>query len=599
MRFSLGLRQPVVNISLAVNPNEPLPFAAMDRWIAEALEADIDDYRLACAAGVSPDIAVVQYVRRLLYIATILLQDLRVPVFERAIVKRLRKPEKEAVGHIVDVGFPMVENMPARLLHASLGAANGLLNKAISSSHDPVAMEAVYRELDQEFVRPWLKHVPGAKSTVPVLQAAFALGIPTSHLGAGRYALGWGARSRLFFRSSNINDGAIGSSSTQNKHTAILMMRRAGIPVPRGVLSELPELPFSSVRHLSLPLVVKPVDRDRGEGVTVGIVDERGFHAAIDSAFRLSKGVLVEEQVSGVCHRILLIDGRVAYVVRRNPRSLQGDGKHTIRELAERANAAIRKKIPLKRLPEYTLDTMAAACVASQGLDFDSIPVAGQRVALRDVQSTVWGGDPEVVTDDLHPHNLEIAARAARLFGLDCAGVDFISEDIAVPWHENGAVINEVNYAPVIGRTHAYQRNGIRIYLESVFPHRGRIPVEVFVGAGLLSAASARQQELSASGLRCFLCADHVLDHQGQQLHFADAAHIGEAIGMLRTERRMDALIVHLDDVAEMLANGFPFEYVSRLVSRIPGSLDAAQADAVSQLAMFLPPGSETEYVVH
>ncbi len=597
MRFFFGLRQPVIAVRLSVKANHTLPFGAIDRWIGEALEADIEHYPLVCLAGVSPDDVAVRFVRRWLFVATLLLQDLRVPVFERAIVKGVRRLADSPDGYTVEAGFPMVENLPSKLFSAALDVARDLLSKVLRRLDEPAALEAIYRDMQEKFVEPWSKHVPGGKSTVPLLQAGFELGIPASHVGAGRYALGWGSRSRLFFRSSNDKDGAIGSSSTQNKHIAILMMQRAGIPVPRGILAESRELPFNSVAHLSLPLVVKPVDRDRGEGVTVGVNDEQSFRAAINSAFELSRGVRVEEQASGVCHRILLVDGKVAYVVRRNPRSLCGDGVRTIRELAGRENAAIRKKVPLKRLPLYELDDMAAACIARQGLDFNSIPAAGQGVALRDVQSTVWGGDPEVLTEALHPDNLEIAARAARLFGLDCAGVDFISEDIAVPWHENGAVINEINYAPVIGRTHAYQRDGIKIYLGSVFPHRGRIPIEVFVGDGMQAAASSRQQEMVTSEVRCFLCAGQVVDHQGKQMHFANAANIGEAISMLRTERRMDALVVHLSDAGDMLARGFPFEYVSRLVAVSPERLDDAQAEAVKQLINFLPPGSEPEYV--
>ena len=596
MRFFYGLRQPTFAVRVIIKLNDERPFAAIDRWISEALEANVDDYSPAYIAGVSPDTDVFRYVRRWLLVATVLLQDLRVPVFERAIVTRVSKAAPKSDDYAVDIGFPSVENFPVKLFHAALKIADDLLRKPPGRLGDPVERDAIYQGLQEKFVEPWSKHVPGGKSTVPVLQAAFELGIPVSHCGAGRYVLGWGGRSRMFYRSSNGNDSAIGAASTQNKYIAIQMMRRAGIPVPRGLLADSRELSFKAVSHLSLPVVVKPVDRDRGEGVTVGVCDDQGFRAAMDSAFRLSTGVLVEEQASGVCHRILLIDGKVGYVVRRNPRSLQGDGVHTVRELAERENAAIMKKIPLKRLPLYELDEIAGICIARQGLDLDSIPAAGQRVALRDVQSTVWGGDPEVLTDALHPDNLEIAARAARLFGLECAGVDFISEDISVPWYDNGAVINEVNYAPVIGRTHAYQRNGIKVYLESVFPHRGRIPIEVFVGSGMQAAALTRQREYIARGENCFLCTGEVVDHQGRQLQFADAANVGDAIGMLRTERRMDALVIHLDDAMEVLKNGFPFEYVSRLVCLSPGRLDKAQAGVVNQLKAFLQPGDEPEY---
>ena len=61
------------------------------------------------------------------------------------------------------------------------------------------------------------------------------------------------------------------------------------------------------------------------------------------------------------------------------------------------------------------------------------------------------GGIDEEVTDRVNPENLRIALEATKLFRLEVAGVDIISPDIAKPWYENNAIINEFNFAPLLG----------------------------------------------------------------------------------------------------------------------------------------------------
>jgi cyanophycin synthetase len=51
-------------------------------------------------------------------------------------------------------------------------------------------------------------------------------------------------------------------------------------------------------------------------------------------------------------------------------------------------------------------------------------------------------------TFEAHPENVEIAEEAARMIGLDIAGIDFICPDIAQPVRETGGAICEVNAAP-------------------------------------------------------------------------------------------------------------------------------------------------------
>jgi cyanophycin synthetase len=59
------------------------------------------------------------------------------------------------------------------------------------------------------------------------------------------------------------------------------------------------------------------------------------------------------------------------------------------------------------------------------------------------------------VTDQIHPEVAARAVEAARVVGLDIAGLDVVAEDIGRPLEEQSGVVVEVNAAP-----------GLRMHLE-------------------------------------------------------------------------------------------------------------------------------------
>jgi cyanophycin synthetase len=70
------------------------------------------------------------------------------------------------------------------------------------------------------------------------------------------------------------------------------------------------------------------------------------------------------------------------------------------------------------------------------------------------------GGTSIDRTDDIHPDNAEIAREAAMVVGLDVAGIDFITPDIAHSIRDIGGGIVEVNSGPGF-RMHTHPRKGI------------------------------------------------------------------------------------------------------------------------------------------
>jgi len=104
---------------------------------------------------------------------------------------------------------------------------------------------------------------------------------------------------------------------------------------------------------------------------------------------------------------------------------------------------------------------------------------------------------------------------AVNLFKLNIGGIDVISPDISRPWHENGAIINEVNFAPLFGGAEI-SRSYIPKFFAEFIDGNGKIPVEAFESE---DAAAARQQAFGQQGVRCYLLtATKTLDPGGHEI---------------------------------------------------------------------------------
>lgn len=596
--YRFGLKQPVTRLTLQISIPPHFCAHAAKKWLRNALDADIEHYEPLYLKSRLQASGITLYMKMVFLTLNVLLQDIRVPVFQPIAVEEIETSPADSGVYTIKVWVPNLDGFSINILKTWLNQANQLLLMAHQVREDSSELEELYRHFHSQYLDPWLKIMPGGKSTIPILQAAWELNIPFKQIVPGKYILGWGSQSKWFDRSSNNGDSAIGALSTQNKDVAIQAMKAAGLPTPMGMAIHSTDYQFESLKAIKMPWVVKPADRDRGEGVTLNVSTKEELVKAINVAAQLSQHILVEEQVPGTCYRILVVSGKIVYVVKRNPRSVIGDGIRTIEELIKAKNSEIRRKIPIKRLPELLIDDATIkhlSCINKTQVD---IPKCGEQIFLRPVQSTAWGGEPEVVTHLIHPDNADIAIRAAALFNLSCAGVDLISTDISEPWHGNGAVINEVNFSPVLGRTHEYQREGIRRYLSMLFPTQGKVPIEIFVGSHVFNAVNERRKSLLDLGHRVFLADEHTLiDHHGKPIHFSNGNSLFQKISMLRADKRMQWLLVHLEHDHSFVQHGIPFEYLNKITYTMSKPLTEKQAVIVNMLKPHLNNASSVEYV--
>lgn len=327
--------------------------------------------------------------------------------------------------------------------------------------------------------------------------------IPWSRIHAtqGLVQLGHGHRQKRFHGSYTGDTPYIAVMLATSKQFACDFFRSHGIPVPRQVPVQNANAAVAAARRLGYPVVLKPDRMDKGVGVSINLNDERDVRTAFESA-RSHGVVLVEQQIPGHDHRITLIHGRMVAAGCNLAARVIGDGRSTVEALIEIANSDPRRgKQDYCILTTIVVDKEILRNLEEQNITLDSIPEKGTIIALRRWWCHASDHTAEDLTDMVHPDNKSMFERAARLIGLDIAGIDFITPDISRPWTEVGGGINEINPTPGLN-THvrAGAPDIISMVIDAFFSpdNDGRIPTAAI--AGTAGAARGVAEILESAG---------------------------------------------------------------------------------------------------
>ncbi|HEV8489982.1 MAG TPA: cyanophycin synthetase [Candidatus Limnocylindrales bacterium] len=329
-------------------------------------------------------------------------------------------------------------------------------------------------------------------STQAIIDEAVSRDIPYIRLDRHSLVqLGQGVHQQRIRATMTSRTSAIGVDVASDKSLTNRLLDSAGLPVPKSEVVLTDGEAIAAARRIGFPCVVKPLDGNHGRGVHLDLRSDddvrKAFHGAVGQS--RSGDVVVETYVAGNDYRCLVIGGKLAAVAERVPASVTGDGEHTIRQLVEIANSDPRRGIGHEKvLTRIKIDDAAEELVRAQGFGLDDVAPAGMRVKLALTGNMSTGGTSIDRTIEAHPDNVEIAETAARIVGLDVAGIDFIAPDIATPVRETGGGIVEVNAAPGF-RMHTHPTEGEPQYvakpvIDLLFPPGtpARIPILAVTG---------------------------------------------------------------------------------------------------------------------
>lgn len=330
-------------------------------------------------------------------------------------------------------------------------------------------------------------------STETIVTEVEARQIPWILLSArSMVQLGYGIYQKRIQATLSDYSGILGVELASDKEGTKTILQDAGIPVPRGtVIQYLDELEDAIADVGGYPVVIKPLDGNHGRGITIGVKNWQEAEEAYDfaSAASRTRSVIVERYYQGSDHRILVVNGKMIAVAERIPAHVVGDGQATIEELIEITNRdPNRGEGHDNILTKITVDRTSLNVLERQGYQLDTVLAKGETAYLRATANLSTGGIAIDRTDEIHPENIWIAQRVAKIIGLDIAGIDVVTPDISKPLRETDGVIVEVNAAPGF-RMHAspsvgLPRNVAAPVLDMLFPPGtpSRIPIIAITG---------------------------------------------------------------------------------------------------------------------
>jgi len=249
--------------------------------------------------------------------------------------------------------------------------------------------------------------------------------------------------------------------SCRSKEQARDKFQEGGIPHAQGLIFFNPFSAIKFAKEFGFPLVIKPNVSGFSRGSHFPIRNYKELWKAIFLAKCWWPFTVVEQYLEGKNYRVVVANGEVVSVLQRYAPAVKGDGKSTIRELMKAENA-IRKAMKLYPVISPLKETVqTSAFLAKQGLNFDSVPDAEQRVTLFYRISLAPGGVVEVINKQLLPEvNNDLFKNVLNLFDANILGIDVILEKgIEYDYREQKCIFLEVNSRPYL-KMHDYPRYG-------------------------------------------------------------------------------------------------------------------------------------------
>ncbi|MEP6902025.1 MAG: cyanophycin synthetase [Actinomycetota bacterium] len=322
-------------------------------------------------------------------------------------------------------------------------------------------------------------------STGSLVEEAESRNIPFIRLNdQSLVQLGYGVYQKRIQATTTSQTNMISVDIAGNKDATKKLLGEMGVPVPKGYKIRDEEELEDTIERVGYPVVIKPLDGNHGKGATVGIETIEDAKIAFEKAKEYSRWVIVEKQLIGNDFRALVVNNRLIAVAERIPANVVGDGKSTIQELVDETNKDSRRGYGHENvLTQIDVDSQAVRLIKAKGYTLETVLEQDEILYLKTTANISTGGTAIDRTDEVHPENVFLFERIARIIGLDIAGVDVIAPNVADPLHENGGGIIEVNAAPGfrmhLAPSEGIGRNVAENVIDMLFPPgtSARIPI--------------------------------------------------------------------------------------------------------------------------
>ncbi len=350
--------------------------------------------------------------------------------------------------------------------------------------------EAYDLEADIQSLREIREEERLGPSTGSIVEEAARRKIPYIRLNnSSLVQLGYGINQKRIRATIASTTSSIAVDIACDKEETKNLLEAAEIPVPRGRIVRSEESLQEAVEKIGYPLVLKPVNGNHGKGATTNIKTWEDAVTALEAAQQYGRAVICEKFITGRDFRCLVVNYKFVAAALRTPAAVTGDGSATIQQLIDKVNADPRRGYGHEKvLTSIKVDHFTNDMLAKKGYTLDTVLPEGEELWLKPTANLSTGGTATDVTDIVHPSNVFLCERIARIIGLDICGIDIMAPDLSVPIQENGGAILEVNAAPGfrmhLEPTEGLARNVAEPVIDMLYPtgSSARIPIIAITG---------------------------------------------------------------------------------------------------------------------
>lgn len=438
--------------------------------------------------------------------------------------------------------------------HQTLAFTLQLFNYVVTSPEIP---NISFTNKINDLIKKNIFESPRNTNTPRLIQAAYKEGMPWCYLTKNIFQFGFGFRSRWLDSTFTDKSPQISSVLARYKNSTNILLKKAGFPTTKQILVHTESDAIEHAKKMGYPVVIKPENRDRGEGVCAQLISDDQVRKAFASAKKHSDSILLEKHIFGKDYRLLVLNGKLIWAIERVPASVKGDGVSTIETLIKKINEESNRHGDRSALKPIKITEDLIDFIKDQGYDLNSILEVDQVLQVCRIANISTGGMPVAVFEKVHPDNKRLAERAANLLRLDIVGIDFISPDIEKSYLEMETAIIEVNSQPQLGLItagHIYHE-----ILLTLLPNQGRIPIIVICSHSI--------EDLFIHKLHTLLSVHHnkIGIVRGNNAYLND-----EIISSLSTSyaagtslllnNEVEALIYCINSWEDVYAHGLPFD---------------------------------------
>ncbi|RZJ73389.1 MAG: cyanophycin synthetase [Flavobacterium sp.] len=327
-------------------------------------------------------------------------------------------------------------------------------------------------------------------STKSIVDEAVKRNIPWIRLADNSMIqLGYGANQMRFQATTTCKTNTLAVGIACNKELTKKLLHQAAIPVPNGGICSDEESLQSIVSKIGYPIVLKPLNGNHGKGASINITNWEEAKSGLEFAQNYSQRVIAERFVTGFDFRVLVINNKFVAAAKRIPAHVIGNGTDSLQTLIDLVNFDTKRGDGHENvLTKIKIDRDTTDLLTKMNYTLETVPAKNEIVYLKSTANLSTGGSSEDVTDEVHPDNIALAERVAKIIGLDICGIDIMADNLSEPLKQNGGVVLEVNAAPGfrmhLAPTVGKSRNVAVPVVDMLFPDGmpSRIPIIAVTG---------------------------------------------------------------------------------------------------------------------